>query len=493
MAIEIIRNYVSSKINGSLSKNVYKEIRNTLRYKNSVWRPNFVKQKAWIKEWIYLLTPKMQIFPSGLLYMVEEILQKHRVPYVVKDRRKKPTPSEPLPLLHKTLRDYQSETEETCLREGSGIVRASTGAGKTLIFTSLLGRYNGLKRIVYVRKLDLMQQTRRVLEHELGIQIGQVGGGVIDIQELSVVMIPTAALAVGEKYIKYEYSEDDDSDKDLEMDLTVQQKVAIKEYIAEAECFVVDECHAIASKSMQMINTHSIKAYHRFGFSATPWREDGADILLNAATGEQLSDINASSLIDRGFLVPPRIHFYRMIPKRGQKLPTNYQEMYTQFIVENEQRNKKVVKLVKKLVDNGDRPIVLVQRQKHGSILEELLQAEGLDAQFIYGKTSLANRTYALEQFEAGVIDVIIGSSILQEGIDLPYITALINASGGKSSSAYYQKIGRAIRAFDQKTRAIVVDFIDEVKWLREHANARIRVLKTEPRYEINIQKREKK
>lgn len=489
MTVVIKRNYTSSQIKGELPQPVFQELRKTLRYKNTAYRPGFVKQKTWIKEWIELLSPKRRIFPSGLLYMVEEVLQKHSVAYKIDDLRTKPTPKQQLPLVNKTLRDYQQETEEACLREGSGIVRAATGAGKTLIFTSLLGKYNGLKRIVYVRKLDLMRQTIRVIEQELGIEVGQVGGGVVDIKELTVVMIPTAAIAVGEKYVKYEYSEDDDTDKELAMSLSDQQKLAIKQYIEEAECFVVDECHAIASKSVQLINKHSKKAYYRFGFSATPWREDGADILLNATTGPQLSDINASSLIEKGFLVPPRVHFYKMMPEKGQQTPSKYNEAYTKFIVENEKRNDKIVKLTKRLVENGDRPVIIVQRQKHGEILEGQLQKQGVDVQFIYGKTSLSDREYALEQFQEGVLDVIIGSSILQEGIDIPCITALVNASCGKASGAYYQKIGRAIRTFgEDKTRAIVIDFVDEVKWFKQHAKARIKILETEPKYQIKIQ-----
>jgi len=117
-----------------------------------------------------------------------------------------------------------------------------------------------------------------------------------------------------------------------------------------------------------------------------------------------------------------------------------------------------------------------------------MLQKKGHLAKFIYGESSLTERTLTLDQFSAGVVDVLIGSAILNEGIDVPCITALINAAAGKSSSSYYQKIGRAIRPFENKTRAIVIDFMDAVKWLDKHARERIRVLKTEPLYQLKIQ-----
>lgn len=356
----------------------------------------------------------------------------------------------------------------------------------TAIFTSLLGKLNGLKCIVYVRKLDLMEQTIRVLERELDTPIGRIGGGVAEIQDISVAMIPTVSRALGEKWVKYDGHDNDDDDDKTE--LSVQQKKAIKEYVETTDCFVVDECHCISAPSVQMVSQHSKKAYYRFGFSATPWRTDGTDILLNAATGPQLIDISASELIKRGFLVPPRVHFYKVTRDFTKKVPNDYQSVYSQFIVENENRNSRIVKLTKYLVANSERPVILVQRQQHGKVLEDLLEKEGLVAKFIYGESNMTDRWLALQDFEAGVIDVIIGSSILQEGIDLPCITALINASAGKSSSAYYQKIGRAIRTNEGKTRAIVIDFLDQVKWLKNHARERIKVLKTEPLYELKIQ-----
>ena len=359
----------------------------------------------------------------------------------------------------------------------------------TLLFTSILGKLNGLKCAVYLRKLDLMEQTIKCLSRDLGVdvdEIGRIGGGTIHIRPLSVIMIPTAARALGEKYIKYSGHDNDDDDDNTP--LTTQQKMAVKDFIENADCFIVDECHALSSETAQMVSNYSKKAYYRIGCSATPWRTDGTDILLNAATGPKIIDISASTLIERKFLVPPKIHFYRLKRDWTQQVPNDYQSVYTQFIVENKERNEKIVKLADFMVEKGERVVILVQRQQHGKTLEEMLQAKGRLTKFIYGESSVTERSVTLDQFSAGVLDVLIGSSILNEGIDVPCITALINASGGKSSSSYYQKIGRAIRPYDNKTRAIVIDFIDVVKWLDKHSKERIKVLKIEPMYQVKIQ-----
>lgn len=490
MAVKILRNYVTSQIKGDIPDKILQELRKKMRYKIPGFQFAFKPaNRRWGDGYKYLITPKQKKFPSGLLHIVEDVLTKRKTTYNISDLRIKPTPSTPLTLQTYKLRDYQQQAVDTCLQQGSGIVKMATGGGKTAIAAAVLSQYCGLKRVMYVRRLDLMTQTIRVLERELNTPIGQIGGGVINIQELSVAMIPTVARACGEKFIKYAGHDGDDEDDT--MALTTQQKADIKRYVESVECFIVDEVHCASCESVQMINAHSKKAYYRLGLSATPYRTDGTDILLNAVTGPVIVDIPASELIRRNFLVPPRVHFYKA-PRRLKGAivppPKDYQTMYSEYIVDNDGRNKKICKLTKFLVDQGERPIILVQRQKHGKILKDELCSMGLVVDFIYGESSMTCRWEALESFKAGAIDVIIGSTILQEGIDIPCITALVNASGGKSSSAYYQKIGRAIRPYDNKTRAIVIDFIDEVKWLKDHSQERIKVLKTEPLYELKIQ-----
>lgn len=485
--IEIVRNYVNCQINGTLPAKVYEEFRNRMRYKKPGMVFSYVFKKGWSDGYVYLFTKKMQRFPAGLLFLAKRILEESNIEYKVTDLRVRPTTTgQPVSLSKVVLRDYQQDTLDRCLKHGSGIIKLPTGSGKTMIFTALLGQYAGLKRAVFVRKLDLMAQTIKCLRRDLGIEVGTIGGGVADIKELSVIMIPTAANVIGEKFVKYLGHFNDDEDDAIE--LSAQQKMLVKEYIENLDCFVIDECHCASCETMQMINKFCKKAFYRIGCSATPYREDKTDILIHAATGPRIVDITASEMIKRGFLVPPRVHFYKVPPVFHKKPPNDYQKVYTEYVVNNVWRNEKIVEVTQKLINNKERPIILVQRQEHGEILEKMLQKTGLIVRFIFGKTCLEERKYVLDQFEAGNIDVVIGSVILQEGIDIPCITAMVNASAGKSAGAYYQKIGRAIRPFESKTRAIVIDFIDDVKWLKQHSLKRIKVLKTEPLYELRIQ-----
>jgi superfamily II DNA or RNA helicase/intein/homing endonuclease len=238
MTVVIQRNYVNCKLEGDIPQKTFQRLRRTMRYPIQGYRPSFVAKYG--DGFKYLITPKRRIFPAGLLYMVIKILKEEKIEHSIIDLRTEPTLLEPILLNAYKLRDYQEDMFNACIEHKSGIVRAATGAGKTAVICRLIGHYNGLKRAIYVRKLDLMRQTIKVLERELDIPIGSIGGGEVNVQDTSVVMIPTAARALGEKYVKYTGHDNDDEDDPIQ--LNVQQKQSIKEYIENVDCLVVDEC-----------------------------------------------------------------------------------------------------------------------------------------------------------------------------------------------------------------------------------------------------------
>ena len=88
-----------------------------------------------------------------------------------------------------------------------------------------------------------------------------------------------------------------------------------------------------------------------------------------------------------------------------------------------------------------------------------------------------------------GKLDVLIASKIFDQGVDIPELDALILAGSGKSSGRALQRIGRVIRKNDGKSIAIVVDFYDNAKYLRDHSEIRRKVYETEPAFSIKFPK----
>jgi len=91
---------------------------------------------------------------------------------------------------------------------------------------------------------------------------------------------------------------------------------------------------------------------------------------------------------------------------------------------------------------------------------------------------------------KAGELDVLIASRIFDQGIDIPDLDALVLAGSGKSSARALQRIGRVIRKGKDKKDAIVVDFLDNCRYLRDHSMIRKKIYETEPGFKIVIQKK---
>lgn len=105
---------------------------------------------------------------------------------------------------------------------------------------------------------------------------------------------------------------------------------------------------------------------------------------------------------------------------------------------------------------------------------------------YISGKDSSSRRQRILGLFKQGKIDVLISSTILDEGADLPSIETLILAGGGKAEHRQIQRIGRALRAAPGKDRATIFDFMDEGYYLGKHAAGRLAAYEAEPAFTVH-------
>jgi len=149
-----------------------------------------------------LFNKKSGVFPVGLLQMTESILKVNKTPYKVVDQRTSVTCGEPIGIDPNSVfvpRDYQIAAVNAAIKAGSGILRAATGAGKSLIISMIAGHYN-VKSIIYVIGVELLYQMKSTLEAALGVEVGIVGDGKCDIVDgINIVTIWSAAAAFNKK------------------------------------------------------------------------------------------------------------------------------------------------------------------------------------------------------------------------------------------------------------------------------------------------------
>ena len=155
------------------------------------------------------------------------------------------------------------------------------------------------------------------------------------------------------------------------------------------------------------------------------------------------------------------------------------------YIVENETRNKLIVDSAKSLIEKKYIPLALFKQVRHGKILFDMMKNVGIKCEMIYGDDTLERRTEVKHMLLNKDIELVLASTILDLGVDWPFLSGLILCGGGKSSIRALQRIGRVIRSHKDKQYAAIVDFYDQVKFLKSHSLERCRVYASEEGFEI--------
>lgn len=433
-----------------------------------------------IQQWdgrIRLLNRHMQ-FPSGLVDQVGVVLQSFGINAEIVDNRKKlGNPS--LEWQGESLYDYQNKVVQTAMDHGRGMIQAATGSGKSRMIAKIVANYN-LPTVIYVVSLDLLSQMQETLEHCLGVEVGVVGGGSCKIKNITVCSIWSAAKAYAEKAEK-----SDQPEEDVLVDKwspSAEQSKAIKQMVESAQLVILDESQFAAAKSVQVVMRQSRAASHRYGCSGTPWRSDGADILLTAAFGPVICNVSASDLIRQGYLVAPKIAF-RDIPS-NLSMKKDWQHVKSNYIVHNEDRNKLIIENTLRLLDKGRKPLLLFRELQHGKILEEMLPSD-IKYRKVTGQLGASERDQIRADFKAGQIDLLLASTVYDQGVDLPALDALILAGGGKSTAKALQRVGRVIRMHTGKKDALIMETFDQAPHVRKHSTERYRAYRSEPEFGI--------
>lgn len=492
-------------VEGRLDPTIYSALKKTLGYEDekAQWKQRAVQQKYgnssfWAKKkWETVITTVCypgkcrcsvkkngMHFPTGLASKAIEFFKEFGVSYLIDNQRSAPAQNAGFSMSPAfEVRDYQQTIiGDSCNRE-RGIIKVATGGGKTSIASGIIAQIGACPTVFYVTSTDLLRQAKNEIEKFIQyrgekLKVGIVGGGEFDLRDVTVMTVQTAVKALGHKFTKYD-DEDDVSDK---MKLNDQNKKMIVDFIRGSKLMVCDEVQHWAAKTCQVIADSSENARYRFGLSATPWRDEGDDILIDACFGRPIADINASFLIERGYLVQPTIYFVHT--KLGG-LEGAYANVYDEGIVKNQERNVMIANIAQKMVESGRNVLALVKWIEHGQTLEAMIP----DSLFLNGSHSQTKREEHLEAMRQRKACITIATSIFDEGVDVKPLDGLILCGSGKSQTRALQRVGRVIRTFEHpesgfvKKDAFVVDFHDNIKYMLGHSRKRRKIYETESKF----------
>jgi superfamily II DNA or RNA helicase len=363
------------------------------------------------------------------------------------DARWFPTPS--LSLKPVTgMRDYQERLVTKVLEQPMGILCAATGAGKTFMAAAMIARRQ-VPTLYLVHTLDLLEQTRTALEGLLKCKIGTIAGGKVNLQPVTVGMVQSLANIDG-------------------MDRRAFGMI------------LVDETHHLPADTFYSV-TEKFAAPYIHGLSATPYRQDKADMMIEAGAGAITARISVSDLIHSGYLATPMIFFHATSERTSYEKAPSWQ-IYKRYIVDNQQRNMLIATAAKQAVADGKTTLIYVRQTTHADNIVRFLN--GTDYVVLDGRDSTERRKEVFGKLRSGEIKLVC-STLCREGVDIPKLDVMINASG---SSDTMQIVGRALRKSEDKTHATVIDYIDNGHVsLQKTSYARIARLQQEPAFHVMV------
>lgn len=395
-------------------------------------------------------------FAAGLTPHVLQLARHYKLPATLQDVRDVVDPSSPLRSVSASWRPYQDEIHAKLLKSPTGVINAVPRSGKTLMAARIIDEL-GLPVLYVAPSVQIVRQTYQVLVKHFGHDaVGRLDG------------------------------EADEHEKDISRLIVVATtNSAVKqsqEWFDTRKMLIVDEFHHSASETIHRINDLARFAYYRYGFTGTHYRSGFDNLAMEAICSQVLQRVGVDDLVRDGYLAKPNVVFLK--PKADRITADSFATAYSRGIVKSEKRNACVAEITRKLAHELHIPtIVLVKQRAHADALGKLIQ----DSVVVKGGES-ALTSAAVKDFADRKIPVLIGTTVIGEGVDVPAAGALVYASGGSSGVLMMQSYYRPLTANPGKTEGWIYDFTDDhhamlLRHSRKRSSFAARQLNTETRH----------
>ena len=321
------------------------------------------------------------------------------------------------------LRPYQQKAMDRMIRFPMGILAAGTGTGKTYMAAYMIA-HRAVPTLFLVHTKDLLNQAKGALESILKEKIGVIGDNKFDQQRITIATMQT---------------------------LSKRIKVGALDELKHFDMVIIDEAHHVPAATFFAV-TEFFSAYYVYGLSATPDRKDGGDMMIEAAGGPIVAEIETDDRIKSNDLCKVVVRFVDICAKTSYS-PAPRFAIVAKYIVNNVDRNQKIAGLTGEFTSNDHTVLILVNQVKHANNLKALMP----DAEIIQGSDKSRERQIVWDKLRSKETKVVI-STVAKEGVDVPSLDVCINAFGGTDNR---QLIGRVLRKSEGKEMATFVDFID--------------------------------
>lgn len=379
-----------------------------------------------------------------------------------------------------TLRPIQTKLVRSMLCKNRCGVQAATGFGKTLVIGAIFTMINKLYK---EQKTGLLLVPTSHLLEETSNRLTTYG---LDINRYD----KSREIIKGKINIGMATSLCNDINSGS-TDLTVIDMV------------IVDEAHHARAETYFKVVTSCINAIATYGLSGTLFandleKYDWTDIhsfsldesRICGLFGKVEDEITYDQLVDLGYLTDCKV--YQIESNIQGKQYKNF-SLVAPTVIENEKRLQMmadaIVHCEKEL--GYQRFMCYVRVREAGERFMRYLAERGVKSLIAFGgkQNAFLNELGEIEyvgknklfpKFASGEYGVLIATSALDEGVDVPQCDGIVLLAGGQSIRQVLQRVGRGFRLAEGKKYAIIIDTYDKGNQMtKKHSNTRKKIYKT--------------
>lgn len=370
------------------------------------------------------------------------------------------------PALRPYQQDIRDDIESRWLGVANVLAVLPTGAGKTVLFSSILADEPGASCAIAHRQ-ELVSQISLALARN-GVRHRIIGQDPVirmivrlHMEEVGAnYVVPNAKCAVASvnTLTGKKFSE------------------SLKPWLPTVKLWVQDEAHHVLRDNQWGRAAAMFPNARGLGVTATPLRADGnglgrhADGLFDTMViGPSMRD-----LIDMGFLTEYRIF---APPSTFQRDQVEVSQTTGDFNLDQMRKavasSSLVVHDEKQIVGDivqhyqriapGKLGVTFVPDIATAETVAEQFNAAGVPAMAVSSKTPDDERCKILRRFKSRQLLQLVNCDLFGEGFDLPAIEVVSMGRPTESYGLYVQQFGRALRLLDGKDRAIIIDHVGNV------------------------------
>jgi superfamily II DNA or RNA helicase len=196
-------------------------------------------------------------------------------------------------------------------------------------------------------------------------------------------------------------------------------------------------------------------------------------MLVVAQSGPTLAKVTNKFLVEQGYSDRPKITFLHNPAPLRPGLLLEYSEAQQTLLYRNENRYEAMRAVIEASPHKAT--VVAFNDIAHGEDLYQRLCDDFPNLRITLAHGDHPQRKANMEAYKRGEADVLVVSTIMKEGLNMPRIQRLFYCIGGKSTIWVKQFLGRATRR-SEEGEVEVYDFWDEGKYVSAHSEQRMKI-----------------